>query len=214
MPFKYGAITLYGWLFQAILLNILTFINWALSLSLATTWEISVDFFSSGYLDISVLRVCFQQLCIHCRIPIARWVSPFGHCGINACCQLPRTFRRLPRPSSPLTAKASTVCAYSLDHITPSRLRVVCVRGYKAQTRIQRLNYKVPFGTRLSLTTRHGHSSQNARYFPSFQRTRSGLNAVPLQFLMCAQSSFVREWWVWEDSNHRPHPYQGCALTT
>ncbi len=33
-------------------------------------------------------------------------------------------FRRLPRPSSPLTAKASTVCAYSLDHITRSRLRV------------------------------------------------------------------------------------------
>lgn len=21
-------------------------------------------------------------------------------------------------------------------------------------------------------------------------------------------------WWVWMDSNHRPHPYQGCALTT
>src|SRR5262249_24823087 len=21
-------------------------------------------------------------------------------------------------------------------------------------------------------------------------------------------------WWVWVDSNHRPHPYQGCALTT
>jgi hypothetical protein len=20
-------------------------------------------------------------------------------------------------------------------------------------------------------------------------------------------------WWVWEDSNFRPHPYQGCALT-
>ena|GEM_PF-2615837 len=53
------------------------------------------------------------------------WVSPFGHCRIKACCQLPDTFRRLPRPSSPLTAKASTVCAYSLDHITPSRLRVL-----------------------------------------------------------------------------------------
>ncbi len=50
------------------------------------------------------------------------WVSPFGHCRIKACCQLPDTFRRLPRPSSPLTAKASTVCACSLDHITPSRL--------------------------------------------------------------------------------------------
>ena len=23
-----------------------------------------------------------------------------------------------------------------------------------------------------------------------------------------------RCWWVWVDSNHRPHPYQGCALTT
>ena len=21
------------------------------------------------------------------------------------------------------------------------------------------------------------------------------------------------EWWVWEDLNLRPHPYQGCALT-
>ena len=20
-------------------------------------------------------------------------------------------------------------------------------------------------------------------------------------------------WWVWEESNFRPHPYQGCALT-
>ena len=20
-------------------------------------------------------------------------------------------------------------------------------------------------------------------------------------------------WWAWEDSNFRPHPYQGCALT-
>ena len=53
-----------------------------------------------------------------------RWVSPFGHRRIKACCQLPDAFRRLPRPSSPLTAKASTVYALSLDHITPSRLKV------------------------------------------------------------------------------------------
>ena len=25
--------------------------------------------------------------------------------------------------------------------------------------------------------------------------------------------AFVEKWWVWVDSNHRPHPYQGCALT-
>ncbi len=36
--------------------------------------------------------------------------------------QLPEPFRRLPRPSSPLTAKASTVHAWSLDHITQNSL--------------------------------------------------------------------------------------------
>jgi hypothetical protein len=37
-------------------------------------------------------------------------VSPFGHSRITACSQLPETFRRLPRPSSALGAKASTPC--------------------------------------------------------------------------------------------------------
>ena len=23
----------------------------------------------------------------------------------------------------------------------------------------------------------------------------------------------IEYWWVWEDLNFRPHPYQGCALT-
>jgi len=22
-----------------------------------------------------------------------------------------------------------------------------------------------------------------------------------------------KRWWAWVDSNYRPHPYQGCALT-
>ena len=26
-------------------------------------------------------------------------------------------------------------------------------------------------------------------------------------------SSCFSRWWVWEDLNLRPHPYQGCALT-
>ncbi len=60
--FTYGAITLFGWLFQTILLSsINAFHVQALSLSLATTWEISVDFFSSRYLDVSVPWVCFSR---------------------------------------------------------------------------------------------------------------------------------------------------------
>ena len=39
--------------------------------------------------------------------------------GSKLVCQLPETFRRLLRPSSPPTAKASTTYASSLDHITP-----------------------------------------------------------------------------------------------
>ena len=36
-------------------------------------------------------------------------VAPFGHLRIKACLPLPEAFRSLPRPSSPLCAKASTV---------------------------------------------------------------------------------------------------------
>jgi hypothetical protein len=42
--------------------------------------------------------------------------------GSKLVCQLADTYRRLPRPSSPSTAKASAICAYSLDHITPRSL--------------------------------------------------------------------------------------------
>ena len=37
--------------------------------------------------------------------------------GSKLVCQLPEAFRRLPRPSSPVIAKASTTCTYSLDSI-------------------------------------------------------------------------------------------------
>ena len=37
------------------------------------------------------------------------WVSPFGHLRVKACLRLTEAFRSLPRPSSPVGAKASTV---------------------------------------------------------------------------------------------------------
>ncbi len=52
-------------------------------------------------------------------------LSGFPHSeisGSKSVCRLPGAYRRLQRLSSPLTAKASTVCAYSLDHITPNNL--------------------------------------------------------------------------------------------
>jgi hypothetical protein len=51
-----------------------------------------------------------------------RRVSPFGHPEIIARVQLPQAYRSLPRPSSPLDAKASTVCliAFDLDLVVPA----------------------------------------------------------------------------------------------
>ena len=81
----------------------------ALPISLAATFRISVDFFSCGYLDVSVLRVRLRTLCIQMRILDCS--SEFPHSDIRGsmfACQLPTAFRRLPRPSSPVIAKAST----------------------------------------------------------------------------------------------------------
>ena len=41
------------------------------------------------------------------------WVAPFGDPGITDRSHLPRAFRSVPRPSSPLSAKASTRCPSS-----------------------------------------------------------------------------------------------------
>src|SRR3954452_13256441 len=60
---------------------------WADPLSLATTKGVSDDFFSSGYLDVSVRPVTLRQLCIHCRMTphYRRRVFPFGNPRVNAC---------------------------------------------------------------------------------------------------------------------------------
>src|SRR5215212_11348042 len=59
------------------------------------------------------------SLCIQERVTRhdSRRVSPFGHPRINAYVRLPEAFRSLSRPSSPVRAKASTVCPCSLGRI-------------------------------------------------------------------------------------------------
>ena len=74
-PFAYGAFTLSGWLSQNHSAKTFESIMrseprnaripvWALSRSLAATYEIDVSFSSSGYLDVSVHRVPFHTLWI------------------------------------------------------------------------------------------------------------------------------------------------------
>ena len=64
-----------------------------------------------------------------CNSPITRTGLPHSDIpGSKLVYQLPEAFRRYPRPSSPVSAKASTVCPYSLDHISPSIHLEVCHR--------------------------------------------------------------------------------------
>ena len=62
-PFVYGTVTLYGRIFQVRSTRALGSHGvWAVPGSLAATDGISVDFFSSGYLDVSVPRVRLHAL--------------------------------------------------------------------------------------------------------------------------------------------------------
>jgi hypothetical protein len=93
--------------------------HWPGPRSLATTNGVSVDFLSSGYLDVSVPQVRLSTLCIQIEIPHMRWVFPFGYLRIKGCSHLPVAFRSVPRPSSPLRAKASSRCPFALDLLFP-----------------------------------------------------------------------------------------------
>lgn len=90
--------------------------------SLAATRGVSIDFLSSGYLDVSVPRVCFYkpmysvykylfQNTINYRSNYNELSGGFPHSeifGYNGYSHLPEAYRRVSRPSSPLTAKAFT----------------------------------------------------------------------------------------------------------
>ena len=85
---------------------------WAGPCSLAATGGIAF-----AYLDVSVPRVAFLTLWIHVRIigHHSNGVFLFGDPRVDVCLRLNAAFRSLPRPSSALSAKASTACPLFLD---------------------------------------------------------------------------------------------------
>ena len=118
--FAYESITLFGSASHPIQLSlhvpytvrtpkVLLPLVWPAPLSLATTQGISVDVFSSPYLDVSVQAVPSVYLCIQYTVTglDSGRVSPFGYPRITACFRLPVAFRRSLRPSSAPSAKAS-----------------------------------------------------------------------------------------------------------
>ena len=92
---------------------------WPLPRSLATTGGISVDVFSSPYLDVSVQAVPPVRLFYspHGTWVLPRCVSTFGYPRINGYLLLPEAFRSLSRPSSAPGAKAFPLRSFQLDLI-------------------------------------------------------------------------------------------------
>ena len=68
---------------------------WPLPRSLATTSGISVDFFSSPYLDVSVQAVTLINLCIQFMMirHDSNRIAPFGNPRIDAHLRLPVAYR-------------------------------------------------------------------------------------------------------------------------
>jgi hypothetical protein len=99
----------------------------------------------------------------------ARRVAPFGHPGITARMQLPQAYRSLPRPSSPLDAKASTVCLIAFDLKTDGRPH--CTRC----SRPTRCRFPhTPSVLRLSKSEK-----QNEQEMPGVRATSETLSAHP-----------------------------------
>ena len=69
--------------------------------------------------------------------------------GSKLICQLPEAYRRLSRPSSPIIAKASTTCSYSLDPITLTFLAKhkscfkECLSGLSPDALCRNVNYSL-----------------------------------------------------------------------
>src|SRR3954468_13191138 len=131
--------------------------------------------------------------------------------GSKLICQLPEAYRRLSRPSSPIIAKASTTCTYSLDPIT--------------------LLPRCPGATATKVAAAHGNritlalvrpirspGQDTMQYITQFALVHSQRATAPRPRLRELTFTFIPDcqrasesWWVWMDSNHRPPPYQDGA---
>ncbi len=120
------------------------------------------------------------------QVALGGWVAPFGDPGITDRSHLPRAFRSVPRPSSPLSAKASTRCPYfALDRRHPSVQPRFCNHGCATRRRTTAAHRtKTPMGQnpkrrrsrmKTLLRTRIRHRCQNARPPRSHHNSLSSL---------------------------------------
>lgn len=130
-------------------------------------------------------------------------------------CQLPRAFRRLARPSSPVIAKASTTCTSLLDPIT---LRPhASVKALRLRIRLCKsapLTSALSWNAITQLMCRAG--SVRHIYFFLFVKERTFLKDSEMRMFVrsseCSSLRTRRSWWSRSASNRRPAACKAAAL--
>ena len=215
---------------------------WPAPLSLATTYGISVDFFSSSYLDVSVQTVpliyLFIQYMMQGLDPLR--ISPFGYLRIVSCLLIPAAFRSLPRPSSAPDAKASFPRSFQLNLFFSELYGLISEELFLEIVFTLFTGYLLFLKFVSSLLFRYSifkepffiihtcHGLNDVFSFPILGGLNEDITSRPLGFQpecrLCSAKSNQPElsavlvsssvWWAEEDSNLRPLGYQPSALTS
>ena len=128
--------------------------------------------------------------------------------GSKLICQLPEAYRRLSRPSSPSVAKASTVCAYQLDHITPKSLRL----DDRLVVSLITLRHSNEYLSKRQTTLPNCKRSNDiTRYRFTGPKTRSK-HSTSLSVCFWALTLNRVRWWSQSGSNRRPPACKAGAL--
>ena len=138
-------------------------------------------------------------------------VSPFRYLRIIGYVLLPEAFRSLSRLSSALSAKASTLRPYYFNRSRNDRISWFSVSS---------LMYSVTsagfvFFSFSYLVINDEIWISLMSWLISISENEFYLNScMKFSRYMLRTISFYHSRWAWVDSNHRPHAYQACALTT
>ena len=161
--------------------------------------------------------------------PSLGWVAPFGDPRIEACSRLPGAFRSVPRPSSPLDAKASTRCP-SLARPAPAAAppgRRVAYPCHRCRATPERGRHPPvspasagPRGSGRPASTTPPHDAKRTKGAADAAprgtarpKGRGPRNSLTADHPRRGGGAIPAGWWARADSNGRPHAYQACALT-
>ena len=110
--------------------------------------------------------------------------------GSKLYCQLPEAFRRLTRPSSPVAAKASTMCAWSLDPITLKHHHLIRYSFFNNQQSKQQ--HRV-IGVYENLIRQTFNPTATSPNFHLIQSRYAGINVSKIQSKPMSTSRLINE---------------------